>query len=210
VNFTGTTCLAPECAISWVPQWWDGAGSEAGATPIVLTAGARVSGIDARLEPVHDPVTEYLEKAEQAKPTGEWHGTLPGAIEPLPVNQRAMEEFWAHPPWQQGSPKAAAPALPLAGRVTPARGGARVSVRCPGPAACAGTVSLLARVPPGSRGRHRHGSRPAVTYRIAAAKVTLPAGRKRTLTFVLAGTARKLARRAGRSGLAAVVTAAPS
>jgi hypothetical protein len=41
-----------------------------------------------------DPVNEYLEKAEPAQPTGSWTGTMPGAIEPLPVNQQAVREYW--------------------------------------------------------------------------------------------------------------------
>jgi hypothetical protein len=41
-----------------------------------------------------DPVNEYLENLELAKPTGERTGTLPGAIEPLPVNPQVVREYW--------------------------------------------------------------------------------------------------------------------
>src|SRR6476661_2095896 len=37
-----------------------------------------------------------LAQADQATPVGERTGALPGAIEAAPVNQKAMEEFWAH------------------------------------------------------------------------------------------------------------------
>jgi hypothetical protein len=34
-------------------------------------------------------------------PTGESTATLPGAIEPLPVNPQIEKEFWEHPPWDR-------------------------------------------------------------------------------------------------------------
>jgi hypothetical protein len=42
-----------------------------------------------------DPVQEYLENEKEAGPVSVSTETLPGAIEPLPVNQQQMEEFWA-------------------------------------------------------------------------------------------------------------------
>lgn len=41
-----------------------------------------------------DPVREYLEHEEPAEPTGTRVGTLPGAIEPAPVNPQLEREFY--------------------------------------------------------------------------------------------------------------------
>jgi len=42
-----------------------------------------------------DPVCEYQANATQAQPVATITEKLPGAIEPAPVNQKVMEEFWA-------------------------------------------------------------------------------------------------------------------
>jgi hypothetical protein len=47
-------------------------------------------------------------------PTGESTATLPGAIEPLPVNPQIEKEFWEHPPWDR------VPVSPPLGNVAPA------------------------------------------------------------------------------------------
>lgn len=41
-----------------------------------------------------DPVSEYLEHEGPAQPTGTREGTLPGAIEPAPVNPQLEREFY--------------------------------------------------------------------------------------------------------------------
>jgi hypothetical protein len=55
-------------------------------------------------------------------PTGTGTGTLPGAIEPLPVNPQIEKEFEEHPPWDHApaGPPAEAPTAPVAkGGVSP-------------------------------------------------------------------------------------------
>jgi len=41
-----------------------------------------------------DLVSEYGQHAEEAQPTGSGTSTLPGAIEPAPVNPQLVKEFW--------------------------------------------------------------------------------------------------------------------
>jgi YD repeat-containing protein len=68
--------------------------------------GTYVPQIGATLEPaglsesgLQDPVNEYLGDRTQAEPFSSSTGTLPGAIEPLPVNAQIEQEMWANPPW---------------------------------------------------------------------------------------------------------------
>jgi hypothetical protein len=46
-----------------------------------------------------DPVNEYLDNEGDAEPTGTRSFTLPGAIEPLPVNAQAAKEFYEKHPY---------------------------------------------------------------------------------------------------------------
>jgi YD repeat-containing protein len=48
-----------------------------------------------------DPVNEYLANQTLAQPTGNETMTLPGAIEPAPVNTQMQEEFYKNPPWNK-------------------------------------------------------------------------------------------------------------
>jgi hypothetical protein len=65
-----------------------------------------------------DQTFETLGQALEA-PTGESTGTLPGAIEPLPVNPQIEKEFWEHPPWDRvPSSPPTEPAPPAPGDVT--------------------------------------------------------------------------------------------
>jgi hypothetical protein len=60
-----------------------------------------------------DPVCEYLAKADQAPPVATYTSTLPGAIEPQPVNQALMEQFWAEvEEWKARGRLATTPAQP--------------------------------------------------------------------------------------------------
>jgi hypothetical protein len=57
-----------------------------------------------------------------SQPTGESTGTLPGAIEPLPVNEQIEREFEEHPPWDHapsGPPAEAPTAVVAKGDVPP-------------------------------------------------------------------------------------------
>ena len=40
-----------------------------------------------------DPVNEYLDNEGQAEPSETRTGSLPGAIQPLPINEQAAKEF---------------------------------------------------------------------------------------------------------------------
>jgi YD repeat-containing protein len=51
-----------------------------------------------------DPVNEYLANRTLAQPTGNLTMTLPGAIEPTPVNTQMQQEFFEHPPWDNPPP----------------------------------------------------------------------------------------------------------
>jgi hypothetical protein len=53
------------------------------------TPDARATG-----GPAEDPVNKYLENQEPAQPTGSRTVTMPGAIEPAPVNPQAVREYW--------------------------------------------------------------------------------------------------------------------
>jgi len=60
-------------------------------------------------------------------------GVAPGAIEPVPVNKQAEEEFWAHPPWVQEREKAereAAEHEAAAKRAAAEREAAAAALRC--------------------------------------------------------------------------------
>ena len=91
---------------------WLGSGglqSELESGVISSPGGSYVPQLGIHLEPAgltgaaaQDPVNEYLANETLAQPTGESTGTLPGAIEPQPVNTQIEEEFWANPPWDQG------------------------------------------------------------------------------------------------------------
>jgi hypothetical protein len=76
--------------------------------------------------------------AEQAMPISERTGNLPGAVEPQPVNQQQMEEFWAHPPWKKG--------VAAAHELTPSAGGIAVTLTCEGGGTCSGSLKLGARL----------------------------------------------------------------
>ena len=70
--------------------------------------GAYVPQLGLHLEPngldgsaSQDPINEYLNDRGAAAPIGSRTVTMPGAVEPQPVNQQIEEEFWAEPPWDK-------------------------------------------------------------------------------------------------------------
>ncbi len=81
-------------------EFESGVSGEGGGTYIpqlgVSLAPSELSGSASQ-----DPINEYLSDREAAQPTGARVTTMPGAIEPLPVNQQMEDEFWANPPWDQ-------------------------------------------------------------------------------------------------------------
>ena len=122
------------------------------ANPVRVNASATTPGINAtittRLNPLDRALNEYECNEPLASPVSEGGGTLPGAIEPGPVNKQFEEEFWAHPPWQKQPPGAA----PGAGVVIAARtartrrGDALVRIDCAGSAPCGGELKLAAKL----------------------------------------------------------------
>jgi hypothetical protein len=74
-----------------------------------VTAHAGASAQSPAECPAGDPVCEYLNKETEAPPLSESTGTLPGAIEPLPVNPVIEAEFWADVAERQARGKAAGP-----------------------------------------------------------------------------------------------------
>ena len=90
---------------------WLGSGglqSELESGVISSPGGSYVPQLGIHLEPAgltgaaaQDPVNEYLANETLAQPTGESTGTLPGAIEPQPVNAQIEKEFWENPPWDK-------------------------------------------------------------------------------------------------------------
>jgi hypothetical protein len=53
------------------------------------------SGVPAVIARTPEPVREYQEGATEEPPLETRTGELPGAIKPLPVNERLMNEYWA-------------------------------------------------------------------------------------------------------------------
>ena len=73
-------------------------GSEGSYVPQL---GTYLSPTGAGGSTLQDPVNEYLAGEAQAEPTSEGTATLPGAIEPLPVNTAIEKAYHAHPPYAQ-------------------------------------------------------------------------------------------------------------
>jgi hypothetical protein len=144
-------CAVEPCPDTFPPEYYDNQISLAKATPIELSAAEALVGIDASIEDDEERgVREYIEKEGLAPPSqpGERTVTMPGAIEPLPVNKKLEEEFWAHPPWDRGTTSAPS-ALGMAVAVSPAAvQGARaeISVHCTGASACRGVLALVATI----------------------------------------------------------------
>ncbi len=146
-------CSVEPCPETFPPQYYDDQISVAKATPVKLTAPETLAGIDASIETQGESkVREYLEDRGEAKPVGEVTGVGPGAIQPLPVNQKVEEEFWAHPPWDTGtssvpSTPAAGVAVAVAASTADVKGaGAEVLLHCAGASGCAGMLALVKTV----------------------------------------------------------------
>ena len=132
-----------------------------------------------------------------SKPTGEGGTTLPGAIEPLPVNPQIQKEFWEHPPWDQAPatvPKEAAAATSVVSLASThleikKDGEARVKLTCAGTATCTGKLTLTAE------SRKRDGLRrdeKARTETIGTIAFSIAAGKTATVELELNATGRAL------------------
>jgi len=106
-------CSVEPCAETFPPEYYDNKTSLAEATHVTLSTGESLTGIDASIEgDAERRVREYLENEGPAQPFGEGTGTVPGAIEPMPADKQAEEEFWANPPWKKQETTAAGAAAP--------------------------------------------------------------------------------------------------
>ena len=102
----GVPTTAPESKYSWLGS--DGLQTEFSSGVAASSSGSYVPQLGLYLEPAgltgaasQDPVNAYLAGETLAQPTGGRTVTLPGAIEPLPVNSQVEKEFWESPPWDK-------------------------------------------------------------------------------------------------------------
>jgi hypothetical protein len=118
------------------------------ATRVTLAGAETLSRIDASVEEDGErAVREYLENERLAQPTGEGTGTQPGALEPLPVNKKLEEEFWAHPPWERTKTPSPVTGVTVAASRAAVNGAtAEVPLHCSGAGVCGGLLALVAKV----------------------------------------------------------------
>jgi hypothetical protein len=215
VSFDGGTCTGVACTVEFAIEYYDDKLTTQKADPVVVKAGARVGGVDASMESDGErALREYQEDQTNAQPTGTSTGTGSGAIEPLPYDQKTMEEFWAHPPWAAatGAPAAAPPGTAQASAAARRSGHEAVlTLRCIGAGACAGQALLAARVLVRQSGL-RHGRR-VVTERareqpVGSASFSLAPGSTDAVPVALSALARRLLSAAGRKGLQLRLTGA--
>jgi hypothetical protein len=207
-------CSVEPCPHTFPPEYYDNQISLAKATPIELSAPETLAGIDASIEDDEERgVREYIENEGLAQPTGERTGTLPGAIEPLPVNKKLEEEFWAHPPWDRGPTSAAStPALGVAvavGTAAVKRASAEISLHCTGAGACRGVLALLETVT-AKKVVKRTGRRVRLkqvrNILIGTAGFSLAAAASETLSVHLTRIGQELIRTAGKKMLRVTLT----
>ena len=135
-----------------------------------------------------------------SQPTGGGSGTLPGAIEPPPVNPRIEKEFEEHPPWDQ--PTTSAPTVPpsataatsgvtLIGATLEVQSAGTTSVRlaCRGSATCSGRLDLVVKAPAKRKAAMK--SSDATTI-IASARFSIPVGQTTTVKLTLKADGRAL------------------
>jgi hypothetical protein len=150
VRFTARCSVEP-CPDTFPPKYYDNQISLAKATPVTLNGAETLDGIDASIEERGERgVREYLENERPAQPTGEGTVTQPGAVEPLPLNKKVEEEFWAHPPWARSTTPS--PTTPVAGvavaasRAAVKGASAEIPLHCAGAGVCSGLLALVAKV----------------------------------------------------------------
>jgi hypothetical protein len=132
--------------------------------------------------------------ASSSTPTGEGTGTLPGAIEPLPVNAQIEKEFEEHPPWDR-APAAAPKAAVVTGEVALASpdiavqsgGLALAGLDCAGSAGCYGKLTLTAKRTTKAKGRKK-----TSTVTIATASVSIAGDETQGVKFKLNSAGRAL------------------
>ena len=131
-----------------------------------------------------------------SEPTGESTGTLPGAIEPLPVNAQIEKEFWEHPPWDHAPANvptdaaATTGSVSLAGTAITVQGGrtSLVKLECLGSARCLGKLTLSAKIAPKVKVKRK----PARTVRIGTVSFLIPGDETKTVKLTINAAGRAL------------------
>lgn len=211
-------CSVKEYALTYASQYYDNKSSLAEASPVRVIAFATTIEINASIvatatEAWEKPGIEYRCNQTFAKPTSEGTGTMPGAIEPLPVNKQIEEEFWANPPWKQKatqeSPTAAARLAVVAPTASVKGGSAMVRVDCTSVNACAGTLRLVKSMTE-KRTPRRHDKRLAVKHKhsvvLGAARYSLAMDSSKVLRVRLTTKGQALFGKASKNGLAVTLT----
>jgi hypothetical protein len=216
VSFTAV-CVGKQCSVIYARLYYKDELSLAQADPVQVSAPATTTGIDASMETEGERKgREYLEDEVPAEPTGEATGVLPGAIEPLLVNKQIEEEFFAHPPWDQGpipsrlsSTGAVATLVEgvavAASTATVKHATAKIVLHCTGAGACGGLVKLVEGVT-----KKHFAKRVSVMHTrklvIGTAGFSLRAGASETLHVHLTDIGRTLFSRAGKKMLKVKLT----
>ncbi len=140
--------------------------------------------------PLQTVTATVVESAEYAKPTGNSTSTLPGAIEPLPVNKQLEKEFWEHPPWDKTlTSVAGGVSLPTGGTLAVRRGHmVRVKLDCTGSKECAGKLILTTK----TTSRTKSGKKRSHTVMIGTVKFSIPASEVTAVKITLNAMGRGL------------------
>jgi Carboxypeptidase regulatory-like domain len=212
VAFTdGVVCPEKQLGTVFIPQHYNNKPSLLQADAVLVTAPETTTGIDAGVvlgeAPGGDPVNTYGCNAGPSEPTGEGTSTLPGAIEPAPVNKQIEEEFWAHPPWDKPASPPAPAVVGVAVAVDDAAlkaGSVALVLHCTGGGACKGMVKLEASLS-SRRVVNRDGRRLAIRSMhevvIGTAGFSLAPDASEALHVRLTSTGRALLPRAGKKVL---------
>ncbi len=207
-------CSVEPCPETFPAEYYANQVPLAKATPVNLGDGEILAGIDANIEGADErAVREYLENQGPAQPTGSRTGTMPGAIEPLPVNKTLEEEFWAHPPWDRSTISASSTrtgGVAVAARAAIVRGpGAEIPLHCTGAGACDGTLALVEKVAEKKfvkRGGKRVLLKQVRNILIGTAGFSLAAKASETLSVHLTRIGEALIRTAGKKTLKVKLT----
>jgi hypothetical protein len=200
--FDGLVCAGKQYGLAYVPQYYNDKATEAEATAIQVAAPATVTEINASVELAkapEPPITEYFCNEGDSEPTGTRTFSLPGSIEPLPVNTKVAEEFYASHP----SPVTPIPGIAVPGSSASVKdASAVVSLQCRGGTVCHGRVELWSAT---ARPRVRRGGTVAVKRSsrvvVGTASFWLAAGASETIQVPLTGRGKVLlARRGDKAG----------
>jgi Trypsin len=127
----------------------------------------------------------------EAVSSGNGTYSVPGVIEPLPVNLQEEKEFHEHPPWDKAPPTSAAGgvSLPSGSTLAIERGHAvHVKLDCTGSKECTGKLVLTTK----TTSRAKGGKKRSHTITIGSVKFSIPAGETTIVKVALNATGRGL------------------